>query len=29
MDMLKMTNITKSFYGVTVLKDLSFPVRKG
>ena len=29
MDMLKMTNITKSFSGVTVLKDVSFTVRKG
>ena len=29
MDMLKMTNITKSFSGVTVLKDVSFTVGQG
>ena len=29
MDMLKMTNITKSFSGVTVLRDVSFTVAQG
>ena len=29
MDMLKMTNITKSFSGVTVLKDVNFTVGQG